>query len=360
MRQSAAATYIRQVCSLGLGSKAVMPELMRAFHDMIPSRLNMFFWADRDGALADIYSEYPKFVELGALFLRDYVGGADGVPSFAECMRTRLGVEANEAVYPDGFFRSDYYDAMFRAQGIHLPLQAAVRDRSGRALGAMLIYRGPGERRYSTDEMAIMASYLPYIAHGMQPRPALSPTAAESEERGLLIVRSPSHVLHVSPQARTLCHFALDRPADTAGEPGVDQGMLPILTDLCARLHDAFAGRPSPPPVTSLNSPWGLFILRAYWLESMQPQEDGLVGVTIERYEPLALRLLRSMRASGLTERQRQLCLLLFDGLSLPAAAKRLRISQHTVVDHLKKIYLKLDVHSRDELRSRLEAGPTV
>jgi DNA-binding CsgD family transcriptional regulator len=63
------------------------------------------------------------------------------------------------------------------------------------------------------------------------------------------------------------------------------------------------------------------------------------------------------MRASGLTERQRELCLLLFDGMSIPAVAKRLRVSQHTIVDHLKKIYLKLDVHSRDELRSRLEAG---
>lgn len=140
MKQSAAAAYIRQVCSLGLGGNTVMPELIRAFHDAIPSHLNVFFWADRDGELADIYSEYPQFLELGALFLREYVNGVDGTPGFAECVGTKVGVEANEAVYPGPeFFRSDFYNLIFRQQGIHIPSQSAVRDRSGRALGAMLI-----------------------------------------------------------------------------------------------------------------------------------------------------------------------------------------------------------------------------
>jgi DNA-binding CsgD family transcriptional regulator len=359
MKQSAAAAYIRQLCSLGLGGKAIMPELFRALHDAIPSHLNVFFYADSNGELVDIYSEYPKFHELNVQFLSEFVGGADGLPGFAECMRTRFGVEANETVFPGTeFFRSDYYNQIFRPQGIHIPLQAAVRDRSGRALGAMLIYRAPGEPNYTPEEMRLMASFLPHIAHGMRPRPDTSDATTESEDRGLLIVQPPSHVLHVSPHARSLVHFALDRTPDTKGERGVDDGLAPVLTRLSTNLRDTFAGRPSPPPTASLKSPWGLFILRAYWLEPLRPQEDGLIGVTIERHEPLSLRLLRNMRASGLTARQRQLCLLLFDGMSIPATARRLNISQHTIVDHLKKIYLKLDVHNRDELRSKLEAGP--
>ena len=56
----------------------------------------------------------------------------------------RFGVEADETVFAGaGVVRSDYYNLIFRPQGIHIPLQsAAVRDRSGQALGAMLIYRG--------------------------------------------------------------------------------------------------------------------------------------------------------------------------------------------------------------------------
>jgi DNA-binding CsgD family transcriptional regulator len=191
----------------------------------------------------------------------------------------------------------------------------------------------------------------------MQPRPNLLDGTAETENRGLLIVRPPAHLVYASPLARNLAHFALDRAPDGRGEHGVDERLAPVLERLCGNLRDAFAGRGAPPPAASLKSPWGLFLLRAYWLESLQAEEHGLVGVTIERHEPLSLHLLRNMRASGLTERQRELCLLLFEGLSIPAAAERLRVSQHTIVDHLKKSYLKLDVHNRDELRNKLEAG---
>jgi DNA-binding CsgD family transcriptional regulator len=170
-------------------------------------------------------------------------------------------------------------------------------------------------------------------------------------------VRPPARLVYASPSARNLAHFALDRTPDGTGERGVDEPLAPVLRQLCDNLRNAFAGRAAPPAATNLRSVWGLFVLRAYWLESTEAEEHGLVGVTIERHEPLSLHLLRNMRASGLSERQRELCLLLFEGLSIPAVAKRLRVSQHTIVDHLKKIYLKLDVHNRDELRNKLEAS---
>jgi hypothetical protein len=126
-----------------------------------------------------------------------------------------------------------------------------------------------------------MASFLPHIAHRMQPRPDLSDPAAETEDRGLLIVQPPSCVLHVSSQARTLAHFALNRAMDTAGEQGVDEALPTILAlaRLCANLRDTFAGRPAPPPTASLRSPWGLFILRAYWLESLQRAPARAMGL---------------------------------------------------------------------------------
>ena len=202
-----------------------------------------------------------------------------------------------------------------------------------------------------------MASFIPHIAHGLQSRPDFSGAAAESEGRGLLIVRPPAQVLYMSPQVSSLIHFALGTTLNGDGYGDLNEAMDPVLSGMCANLRAASTGQTAPPPAVCLTSPWGQFMLRAYWLESPEAEESGLVGVTIERHEPLSLRLLRNMRASGLTERQRELCLLLFDGRSIPAAARQLRVSQHTVVDHLKKIYLKLDVHSRDELRSKLEAG---
>lgn len=359
MKRSAAATYIRQLCALGLGGPLMMPELVRALHHVIPSHINVFLYADRDGEFADIYSEYPDFLPLTKIFLEHFVQGSDRIPSFSECMRSHHGVAANEGVFNGNeFFRTDYYNLIFRPQGIHIPLQAAIRDRNGRALGAMLEYREPGSRDFTEEEMGLMASFIPHIAHGLQPRPDLSEAAAESEDRGLLVVQPPASVLYASPHIRTLIHFALNRTAGRNGDAGVDEALRPILTQLCANLRDAFTNRAAPPPAASLRSAWGQFILRAYWLESPGAAVSGLVGITIERHEPLSVHILRNMRDSGLTGRQRDLCLLLFEGMSIKAAARRLRVSQHTVVDHLKKIYLKLDVHSRDELRSKLESGP--
>ena len=56
MRKSAIAQF-RQLCCLGLGGPAVMPSLLAALHEIVPSESNAFFWADERGALAGISPE---------------------------------------------------------------------------------------------------------------------------------------------------------------------------------------------------------------------------------------------------------------------------------------------------------------
>ena len=51
-----------------------------------------------------------------------------------------------------------------------------------------------------------------------------------------------------------------------------------------------------------------------------------------------------------LTERETEVFLLLCEGRSAPRIAKELYVSQATVNVHIKSIYKKLDVHSRQEL----------
>lgn len=51
-----------------------------------------------------------------------------------------------------------------------------------------------------------------------------------------------------------------------------------------------------------------------------------------------------------LTEREAEVLLCLGEGWSVPAVARRLMISQDTTRTHVKHIYTKLDIHSRDEL----------
>lgn len=78
----------------------------------------------------------------------------------------------------------------------------------------------------------------------------------------------------------------------------------------------------------------------------------------------IAQRLLRAfqptMPESGgqgeaLTPREREVLVLVSKGCRLPELAERLQISRHTVSDHLKNIYRKLNVNSRAE--ATLEAA---
>jgi DNA-binding CsgD family transcriptional regulator len=58
----------------------------------------------------------------------------------------------------------------------------------------------------------------------------------------------------------------------------------------------------------------------------------------------------------GLTDRERQVTELLVRGLATDEIAQSLWLSRHTVRDHVKTIFAKLDVASRPELTAKLLA----
>ena len=60
----------------------------------------------------------------------------------------------------------------------------------------------------------------------------------------------------------------------------------------------------------------------------------------------------------SLTPREREIVSALSNGHRVGAIAGRLRVSEHTVRNHLKAVYRKLDVHSQVELLSRWRTTP--
>jgi len=94
-----------------------------------------------------------------------------------------------------------------------------------------------------------------------------------------------------------------------------------------------------------------------------QPEErlaaalDGILRGEPPLSPSIAQRLLREFNAvpephpdlQRLTQREREVLVLLSKGCRLPELAERLQISRHTVSDHLKNIYRKLNVNSRAE-----------
>ena len=112
--------------------------------------------------------------------------------------------------------------------------------------------------------------------------------------------------------------------------------------------------RDAAPPVVQHQNAWGRFVFRADWLEPIAASTGALVGVTVQQQEPLALVMMRNMHAAGLSEKQKQVCLLLGQNQSFASIATQLHISHATAKDYADRIYRKLDVHTRDELLRKL------
>jgi DNA-binding CsgD family transcriptional regulator len=79
-------------------------------------------------------------------------------------------------------------------------------------------------------------------------------------------------------------------------------------------------------------------------------QTHGRLGGRSTGPQSATLRL----EVSGVTSREREVAALLAGGLSDPEIAENLVLSPHTVQDHIKSLYDKLEVSSRQELVARV------
>ena len=94
-------------------------------------------------------------------------------------------------------------------------------------------------------------------------------------------------------------------------------------------------------------------MLRAYWLDD-DDAPDALIGVRIQRQEPMILRFVHAMARLPLSPQQREIAILLAQGKSSQEMAAGLGISENTVAYHIKQLFMKLDVHDRAAALKRI------
>jgi DNA-binding CsgD family transcriptional regulator len=83
---------------------------------------------------------------------------------------------------------------------------------------------------------------------------------------------------------------------------------------------------------------------------------SGHVAIFIQRAHPTLVAPLL-LKAHGLTPREQEVAQLTLRGATSAQAARRLRISPHTVNDHLKAIFEKTGARTRGELSATLFFG---
>ena len=176
---------------------------------------------------------------------------------------------------------------------------------AGRVQGVLFVYRNAGEARFTPGETKTLEAMARFVAHGLRRATLAKDGFAEGEDRALFVADPTGVVRHADGPAQNLLMMALNpRLSPLTGWRGLDKA-IPEVAELSRRLSATASGQVGhPPPVLRLPSPWGEFVLRAYWLGPTDGAEQTRhVAITIERRVPRAVALLRRIENLPLTSR---------------------------------------------------------
>jgi len=140
--------------------------------------------------------------------------------------------------------------------------------------------------------------------------------------------------------------------------PGADRRPIPAgAYNVAAQLLSVESGVDVHPPTTRVHLAAGVWLtLRAARIGTTLPAIDRDIAVTIEASTP-AERMTLFGRACGLSARELELFAHLVGGSDTHAIARQMFLSENTVQDHLKSIFLKTGTSNRRTLLAKTVGG---
>jgi len=230
--------------------------------------------------------------------------------------------------------------------GIPHELRAAFVIR-GRVWGAVHMARRATSGPFQQRDADALAAVTGAIARGI--RASLRFDAARRvdgvDAPGLVVLGPGDDVELVTPPARELL-AAIGSSAAAYGEDRVPASVL----SLASFVRDAPQAAQGGSNVVTVPGNDGWVTLHA---SLPTPAGDRRVAIVIERASAARSATVR-LEAFGATAREREIATLLARGLSRTEMADALVLSPHTVEDHVKSLYDKVGVASRQELVARM------
>lgn len=376
---------VEVLCRLGLPAQAFIPAMLEALHEVIPSRRNLFDWAHEDGRLDHYFVEGDLCPVVARRYFEDFHNRkeAECMPAFETLRTAPMGVRSARDLDQPGFFESALYHEIWKPQGLHTRLEGVVRGRSGRLLGSLVLYRGPGDETFTNDDECTLGVLLSAIGRALEsastPEPGGADEAFASQPRAVegVLLSSGGQALHATAGAQRLALLAGDGLTIAGvGDPIerlLECGFGSLLRRARRQLDTgrpmqqgssstgAWPATPARPAVERRTNGYGRFDAFAtpVWpLPAAGAAAEPMLQVTLQWAEPQRAACARALRQLPITAGQMLVCDGLLRGLPQPAIAAELGVSPATVVDHVRKVYTALDVGSTHELRSRVERCP--
>jgi DNA-binding CsgD family transcriptional regulator len=242
--------------------------------------------------------------------------------------------------------RSARYRDVLAPSGIPFELRAVFVSR-GRSWGAVHIARREHRRDFTVEDGNAVAQITGVIAHGIRTslRFDAARQARDSRAPGLVVLNATNEVELITAPAHELL-AAMRSPALSATDQTPPTPLLALATFTRTRKHPGVGE----PDVVAVPTRSGWITLHASLPDG---GSDGRVAVVLERTaspQSTALRL----EAHGVTPREREIATLIAQGRTNPEIAEALVLSPYTVQDHIKSLFEKTRVASRQELVARV------
>ncbi len=269
----------------------------------------------------------------------------DDPNSFAELASRRVPVGILDQVTRGRPERSARYRDLLVPSGIPHELRAAFLVR-GRAWGAVHIARREESGPFTQADADALARVAGAIAQGIRGslRFDAARRASGDEPPGLLVLGPADEIELITPPASELLE-ALASSAVT-----YEPGQIPAaVLSLASFLRGGSGPDDGSGNVITVPSPAGWITLHA----SRPSGADGRVAIVIERAAGSRSATVR-LEAHGVTPREREIATLLARGMTNAEIGETLVLSPHTVQDHVKSLFEKLGVGSRQELVARV------
>jgi DNA-binding CsgD family transcriptional regulator len=335
----------------GLSREEYFAELAPRLRRVVDSDASCWHTLDPETRL--LTSDEPRELVEAGIYTADTVAAAgevlvrseylsDDRNTFAELATRRVPVGILAQATRGKPERTTRYRDLLEPSGIPHELRAAF-VRRGRVWGAVHIARRGPSGAFSERDADALAQLVPAIAEGIRGslRFDAARRVAGAEAPGLVVLDPGGEVELITPPALPMLA--------AIGGPGIapEEGELPSAVHALAafvRDQGAAAGN-----VVTVPGRDGLVTLHA-----SRPDPTGeRVAIVIEAARGPRAATVR-LEAHGATAREREVATLIARGLTNAEIAEALVLSPHTVGDHVKSLFEKLGVASRQELVARV------
>jgi DNA-binding CsgD family transcriptional regulator len=266
---------------------------------------------------------------------------------FRELVRRRVPVTTLHRETHGEPERSPRYRHIHRSLGFGAELRAVFR--AGDACwGSVALVRHHGQPDFDDGEVAFVARVSAHIAHGLRAallRDAASAASADPAP-GVIVLADDGAVRSLTDQARM---WLEQLPPDR----GTGLELPAVVHAVASRALRANSADSRAGPTANVRVRSGGWITIHGAPLQTGDTDRRTVALTLAPAAPTELEPLR-LAMHGLTRREREVAQLLTRGATNDQIARALWISRHTVKDHVKAIYAKLEVTSRAELSAKL------